>query len=312
MEIQPYIKKINETDDLEEIGSTLSIFTEGITEELIEGINTERIAKLIEKTESISEIAYLLERVGKIGRGFKERLEDDLDFTILVNKIKKTPSLGIILLLNQFSGDLILELIKNINLADLEYEINNEISTWAIGLVIKIMREKSLTIARKLAKSIDLDSLSESIRKDTNVWGICVCFRELLMVDPRVWISLATKVDFSVLAGKVENVNATGISRLLEILSIDETVGQRLVTNLDFDKVANRIDESSSLFYILNIIENLMKIGDTFGRQLLEKIDVEKLATKLNQESKGFRRYARQMLSQLEGTEKLVRRIKVA
>lgn len=312
MDIQRYIKEINETDDLEEIGSTLSIFTEGITEELIEGVNTERIAKLIEKTESISEIAYLLERVGKIGRGFKERLEDDLDFTVLVNKIKKTPSLGIILLLNQFSGDLILELIKNINLADLEYEINNEISTWAIGLVIKIMREKSLTIARKLAKSIDLDSLSESIRKDTNVWGICVCFRELLMVDPRVWISLATKVDFSVLAAKVEKVNATGISRLLEILSIDENVGQRLVKHLDFDKVANRIDESSSLFHILNIIENLMEIGDTFGRQLLEKIDVEKLATKLNRELKHFRRYARQMLSQLEGTEKLVRRIKVA
>ncbi|NIW14631.1 MAG: hypothetical protein GWN31_12040 [Candidatus Thorarchaeota archaeon] len=196
-----------------------------------------------------------------------------------------------------------------INFENLKEMINEEPSTWAVGHIIKIVRNFSLTICRRMLREADLNKLKQKIRDEINIWGVSFCLGELAKVDYSIWKKLIKKIDLHSLAKKIENANATEINKLLEVIALQETVGKQLINNMDVDKIALRIDAGPDVLPLINLLENFMELNEDFARKLLKKIDKEKLASKINQEPKNLRKYILKVLSGRSGTEKLTSKI---
>lgn len=309
MDIPTLVKKINGTDDLQEMGALISQMHGEYADTILQGLDVKEIAKKIEESRDTSKIAYLLERIGKMSDVIREEIESELDLNKIVKKIQNTPSLGIIFLFDQFSDNLVFSIVKRLNLEDLVYEIHHGLSTWAIGLILNILREKSYKLTRKLVNALDLDTISKIINNDQNVWGVSKCLREILAVDPVLWETLVSKIDYSRIASRLEKINPADIGRLVETLSVHQEEGKALFKKLDLEMLAEKINESTSTFHIVHLIETLLELDETRGNKLLQKLNFEALASKINKESKNYRKYVVDCLKEKKGTEELLQKI---
>lgn len=312
MQVQELIEKINEATDIREMGTTFSLINEKITENLLKEIKIDKISRKVEKTDDLSKIAFLLEQAGKERFGFKKALERELDFEKIGRKIRGSPSLGTMLLIRQFSEDLMSKLIGEIGLDAIKDKIEKESSTWAIGHIIKTVKDTSLTLGRKLVRDLNLETLSGIIKEEVNVWGIRTCLKEILSIDPVTWGTLVEKLDTSSLAKKVENTNATEISKLLEVISVNGEKGAELVKQLNLNRITQRINETDDILSLIHLLENFTKLDEKTGRKLLEKLDLEILAQKINDNTKTIRKYALTSLKGKPGVEPLLERIKTS
>lgn len=295
-EIKSMVEKINEEDDIRKIGDILTEIHEELTSIVLQGINIDKLARKVESTDGLSEISYFLERTGERWGRFKKELEDKLDFSVIGEKVRKSPSVGTLLLFDKFSEMLVIDLLKNFSLDDLAHELNIRVSTWGIGLTLKMIKEKSFSTARNIVEKLDVNKISEKISKDSNLWGITLCLREILAIDPKKWEILLEKLDLPILVKKLERSNVTEIQRLLAVVSVNEKVGRQLIHSLDLEKLARKVDEGTNMLFIVHLLGTLIELDEEVGRDLVQRIDLKNLFRKIKEEPQLFEKSIFRML----------------
>lgn len=64
-EIKIMVKKINEEDDIREIGDILNEIHKKMTSIVMQGTNIDKLVSKVESTDNLGEISYFLERTGE-------------------------------------------------------------------------------------------------------------------------------------------------------------------------------------------------------------------------------------------------------
>lgn len=310
--IEKLANQINNAEDLKEMGELFRQIRRQLTEETLSQINIKKIARKIEETTEIGHIAFFLKETGLAASApIRRRVLREIDFNKISAKIKYSHGGGAsILLIKEIPPELKPDIIKTLDFDTIVDKIDNEASVWAVGVLLKEIKEANRRISQKIAQKIDLKKLAQKIATESNIWDINTCLGEIQELDEMTWRKLVKeRIHLQKLAKKVEKSNATELYRILEIFFHEKNLCEKFVRHMKLDKIARRIDEGANIVSLIHLLERFPEINEKLGKHLLAKINQKKFIQKINRAPLNLREYAQMSLKGKPETEDILKKI---